>query len=92
MSFFTALATETGIADRISLVLTLRLTVHGRQITSVATRAASSAHAHYGLARVLSDLGRKEDALRSCLRALKLDEGFTLAIRLKEELEAPDPS
>ncbi len=60
-------------------------------LRQVLEKKPSSAHAHYGLARVLSDLGRKEDALRSCLRALKLDEGFTLAIRLKEELEAPDP-
>lgn len=60
-------------------------------LRQVLEKKPSSAHAHYGLARVLTDLGRKEEALRSCLRALKLDEGFSLASRLKEELEAPDP-
>lgn len=59
-------------------------------LRQVLEKKPSSAHAHYGLARVLTDLGRKDEALRSCLRALKLDEGFTLAGRLKEELEAPD--
>jgi putative GTP pyrophosphokinase len=59
-------------------------------LRQVLEKKPSSAHAHYGLARVLADMGRKDDALRSCLRALKLDEGFTLASRLREELEAPD--
>jgi len=59
-------------------------------LRQVLEKKPSSAHAHYGLARVLTDLGRKDEALRSCLRALKLDEGFTLAQRLREEIEAPD--
>jgi putative GTP pyrophosphokinase len=59
-------------------------------LRQVLEKKPSSAHAHYGLARVLADLGRKDEALRSCLRALKLDEGFTLAQRLREEIEAPD--
>ncbi|MEN9354013.1 MAG: hypothetical protein RL318_1338 [Fibrobacterota bacterium] len=67
-----------------------RLSEAETTLRQVLEKKPSSAHAHYGLARVLTDLGRKDDALRSCLRALKLDEGFTLARRLREELEAPD--
>jgi len=56
-------------------------------LREVLEKKPNSAHAHYGLARILADKGSKEDALRSCLRALKMDEGFTLAQKLREELE-----
>jgi len=57
-------------------------------LRDVLEKKPNSAHAHYGLARILADKGFKEDAMRSCLRALKMDEGFTLAQKLREELEA----
>jgi len=60
-------------------------------LREVLEKKPSSAHAHYGLARVLTDMGRREEALKSCLRALKLDEGFTLAQKLRQELDPPTP-
>lgn len=47
---------------------------------------ANSAHAHYGLALVLSDRGDVADAILSCQRALKLSHTFTQAQQLLEEL------
>jgi putative GTP pyrophosphokinase len=47
---------------------------------------ANSAHAHYGLALVLSDRGEIPDAILSCQRALKLSHTFTQAQLLLDEL------
>ena len=47
---------------------------------------ANSAHAHYGLALVLSDRGDIPEAIVSCQRALKLSHTFTQAQHLLDEL------
>lgn len=47
---------------------------------------ANSAHAHYGLALVLSDRGEVQEAVLSCQRALKLSHAFTQAQQLMDDL------
>ncbi len=47
---------------------------------------ANSAHAHFGLALVLSDRNEVEDAILSCQRALKLSHTFAQAQQLLNEL------
>jgi len=47
---------------------------------------ANSAHAHYGLALVLSDRSEIPEAILSCQRALKLSHTFTQAQLLLDEL------
>lgn len=46
----------------------------------------NSAHAHYGLALVLSDRGEISEAIVSCQRALKLSHSFSQAQQLLGEL------
>jgi putative GTP pyrophosphokinase len=47
---------------------------------------ANSAHAHYGLALVLSDRNEVAEGILSCQRALKLSHTFTQAQHLLDEL------
>lgn len=47
---------------------------------------ANSAHAHYGLALVLSDRSEVQEAVLSCQRALKLSHTFTQAQQLMDDL------
>lgn len=48
----------------------------------------NSAHAHYGLALILSDKGDVPGAVTACQRALKLSHSFTQAQQLLDELQA----
>ena len=48
----------------------------------------NSAHAHYGLALVLSDKGDAPAAIVACQRALKLSHSFSQAQQLLDELQA----
>lgn len=57
-----------------------------REFRDVLEFKPNSAHAHYGLALVLSDRGLVEEAILSCQRALKLSHAFSQAQQLMDEL------
>ncbi len=87
---------KAGTADpknaraRINLALAWRrlgrLDPAENELREVLKFKANSAHAHYGLALVLSDRGEVEEAVLSCQRALKLSHAFTQAQQLMDDL------
>ena len=83
-------ADATNARARINLALAWRrlgrLDQAKAEFSEVLGFKANSAHAHYGLALVLSDRGEVQDAIVSCQRALKLSHTFTQAQQLLDEL------
>lgn len=57
-----------------------------REFRDVLEFKPNSAHAHYGLALVLSDRGLVDEAVLCCQRALKLSHAFSQAQQLMDEL------
>ena len=57
------------------------------ELRETITLKPNSAHAHYGLALILSDRGELASAITACQRALKLSHSFTQAQQLLDTLQ-----